>query len=136
MNLVSVVLALLGSILLAAGAKAFEGAAAKGDEDNISGAAVAFEDIKPGAIIFVMIIQLICYAIGAYGAVQFNVGMVSVAMVCHIVSVIGNLVAANIPGVIMIGLFIYPHVFFIKEMRAGVMTPDNYVNEVHSCCCV
>jgi hypothetical protein len=33
-------------------------------------------------------------------------------------------------------LFLYPHVIFIKEVREGIMSKENYDNERHSCCCV
>ena len=125
-DLVAAFFAFLGAIILAA---------AKGD-DAITNAAVAFENVNTGVLIFIMIIVVICYGIGAYGAIQFSPCMVSTALVCHVVSLIGNLAALNIGGVIMMAFFIYPHVGFLMEMRSGIMTPDNYVNEMHSCCCV
>ena len=125
-NLVAVALVFVATIILAVAS----------DDDQITNGAVAFENANTGALIFVMIVVMICYGVGAYGAIQFNVCMVSTALACHVVSLIGNAVVLNIGGIIMIGFFIYPHVVFILEMRRGIMTPDNYVNEVHSCCCV
>jgi len=31
--------------------------------------------------------------------------------------------------------WIYPSIFLVMEMRAGIMTPANYHREKHSCCC-
>jgi hypothetical protein len=44
----------------------------------------------------------------------------------------GNLIGPLI-GVVM---SVYVHVSFIKEVRAGIMSPENYANEEQSCCCV
>jgi len=33
-------------------------------------------------------------------------------------------------------LFIYPHVGFVREVRRGIMTKENYPNAQASCCCV
>ena len=44
--------------------------------------------------------------------------------------------ALNPFGLIIPGLFLYPHVFHIKEIRAGIMSEENYENEKQSCCCV
>jgi hypothetical protein len=44
----------------------------------------------------------------------------------------GNLIGPLI-GVIM---SVYVHISFIKEVRAGIMSPENYANEEQSCCCV
>lgn len=125
-DVVAAVLAFLGAIVLAV---------ASGD-DAITNAGVTFENVNTGVVIFIMIIVVLCFGIGAYGAVQFNTCMVSTALACHVVSLIGNLAALNVGGVILGACFIYPHVGFLMEMRRGIMTPDNYVNEMHSCCCV
>eukprot|EP00804_Cyclotella_cryptica_P004464 CCRYP_006870-RB/>CCRYP_006870-RB protein AED:0.06 eAED:0.06 QI:134/1/1/1/0.66/0.5/4/537/183 len=33
-------------------------------------------------------------------------------------------------------LYIYPHAVFISEINRGIMTPETYARERHSCCCV
>ena len=130
-NILAAVFALLGAIVVLAG-----GEVIKANDSTPAEASVAFEDVNSGWIIIVGIIQIICYSIGAYGAVQFNASFVWVALVMHLVALLGSFITFNIIGIIMIAFFIYPHVFFLREMRAGIMTPDNYANEVHSCCCV
>lgn len=32
--------------------------------------------------------------------------------------------------------FAYPNIVFYQELSEGIMTKENYPNEVHSCCCV
>jgi len=34
------------------------------------------------------------------------------------------------------GLFIYPHVGLMLEIKKGIMTPETYAREEFSCCCV
>jgi hypothetical protein len=47
-----------------------------------------------------------------------------------------SLVAVNPIGLVLAALFAYPHFFFIKEVRSGIMSEANYVNVNQSCCCV
>ena len=123
-------------ILFAAGAQVIQGMATDNDDEAINEAAVAFDQLPMALIVIIALIQVVCFGIGAYGAVQFTPSYVMVALVCHCFSVLGNLISLSLVGVVVSGFFIYPHVVFLKEMRNGIMTPDNYANEKHSCCCV
>ena len=95
-----------------------------------------FDDVKTGPVVFFTIIVILCCMIGVFGAVMFSQPCVWVALVCHVVGLLGVLVKHNWIGVIVLGFYIYPHAMFLGEMRIGVMSPDNYANEMHSCCCV
>lgn len=135
-DIVSIVLTLLGTILFLAGAEAIQGTAVQSDDETVNDATVAFQNAHRGPIVVVLLVSVVCYAAGVYGALQFAPPFVWTAAICHVVAFIGNLASLNVIGVILEACFVYPHAVFIREMRAGVMTPDNYVNEVHSCCCV
>ena len=39
-------------------------------------------------------------------------------------------------GIVVTGAFLHAHVILFQEMRQGIMTPENYPKEEHSCCCV
>ena len=39
-------------------------------------------------------------------------------------------------GIVVTAAFLYAHVILFQEMRQGIMTPENYPKEKHSCCCV
>ena len=46
-----------------------------------------------------------------------------------------SIVGYIIEGIVAL-LFVYPHVGFIHEVRAGIMSKETYPREVYSCCCV
>mmetsp|Transcript_21361 Transcript_21361/g.46333 ORF Transcript_21361/g.46333 Transcript_21361/m.46333 type:complete len:181 (-) Transcript_21361:223-765(-) len=85
--------------------------------------------------IFVVLVLAIGHALGLYGAVSYKPWMVMTSFVFYCLSTIFALVRLD-PFCIMYALFAYPHYFLWEEIRAGIMTPDNYPNEIHSCCCV
>lgn len=37
---------------------------------------------------------------------------------------------------VVTGLWIYPHVGLILEIKKGIMTPETYPREEYSCCCI
>lgn len=43
---------------------------------------------------------------------------------------------AWIINAVITGLFIYPHVMFITEVRGGILSEETYPREKQSCCCV
>jgi hypothetical protein len=95
----------------------------------------AISDYKGRAIAF-GIVSVICSLIGIYGAVRYNSWMVIIAAVYYCISVTMKIVPFDLSGMLMAGVFAYPHFVFIKEVNNGIMTAENYPNEIHSCCCV
>ena len=89
-----------------------------------------------GIIAAIMIIRFVCNGCGVYGAYAFNQYFVGVSLAAYALEVTLSLIGFNLAGVLMAGFFAYPHVYFIQEIRAGIMTPENYPVEEQSCCCV
>ena len=73
---------------------------------------------------------------GIYGAVKFQYRPVAVALAAYSIQVFLHAVTFNIGGLLLAGFFLYPHVFFLKELKSGVMSEMNYPTEKFSCCCV
>jgi hypothetical protein len=88
-----------------------------------------------------------------FGAIRYNIWLVGANIAYLIISFIAvisvNVAASNsnpdytynvwfnvVFGLIIRALFIYPHVMFIREVRSGIMTKENYSEEEQSCCCV
>jgi len=70
---------------------------------------------------------------GVYGAIKFKrwgviVGAVPLGLGCVI-----GLFSLDFFTLIIDGLFLYPHIVFLKEMNEGIMTDYNY-HRVASCC--
>jgi hypothetical protein len=88
------------------------------------------------AVCFTMMVQMIFYALGVYGAVTFNECYLRAALLTYVVMFVFDMVAFKRIAAIVHWLFAYPHYFLIKEIRAGIMNEGNYENEKYSCCCV
>lgn len=100
-------------------------------EEQLSG----FENMGP-MVFIAQIIKIGCAIAGIFGGMKYSVPMVAVAAASHGWDLLLSLLSFHLPGLAMAGGFLYPHIMFIKEMRSGIMTPENYSNEEHSCCCV
>jgi hypothetical protein len=92
--------------------------------------------VPVGRLLVLWLCQISLYACGVMGAIQFRSPLIWAAILAY---VIGLVIAAWYGHVVSIALnllSIYPHVFFLKEMKNLLMTPENYPNEVYSFCCV
>ena len=132
-NIVNLVLALLSALLygLASGfaINELDDDAIKQDLAN-KGGAIA------GIIALFFVIALTFSTLGIYGALKYNKCMVIAAAVWYGLSSLVSLSGGDILGCVLAGLFCYPHIVFVQEMQKGIMTEENYPNEIHSCCCV
>ena len=81
-------------------------------------------------------VTIIFCGIGIYGAVKYNKCLVAFAGICYCVMAIFNSIIMNWVGLILTASFAYPHFALCDEMKKGTITPDNYINEKHSCCCM
>jgi hypothetical protein len=96
---------------------------------SMEGSSIAF-------LMAIMAVKLILNLVGIYGAMTYNVLMVGASCVSYILEGLMALVTLNVFSALYCGFFAYPHVFFIREVRAGIMTKENYSSVKHSCCCV
>jgi len=102
-------------------------------------------------------IGLVASIASLVGAVNYNIYLVAVnviwMMIQYIASVIiseqfynsiddkveGDLsspILSYVIQAVVVGLFIYPHVGFIREVKSGIMSRETYPREEYSCCCV
>jgi len=96
----------------------------------------AFLDRIEGFVYVVVSLKIICSCIGIYGAFYYKTTAVLISFGCYAVSFFIDMVGLNIGGMLLEGLFGYPHYYLFKEIKAGIMSKENYINEKHSCCCV
>lgn len=104
-------------------------------------------------------ISILTAFLAQVGSVYFNVWLVGLHTVWMVVDYISFLILATrlyaeledtyasipkepmspLPGFIfnglLTGIFMYPHLGFITEVRAGILTKDTYPREEFSCCC-
>jgi hypothetical protein len=134
-NIISITFASLGIVTMVA---LMTATSASYDDDGVQEAMTAFNEanLSMGLAIAMIAIKLVANGLGIYGAVTYNIWMVGVSLSVYCVDFVMGVVALNIFSMVMVALFAYPHFFFIKEVRSGIMSEANYVNEKQSCCCV
>jgi hypothetical protein len=126
----------IGAIMILVGAEVIKGNAGSMDDDQAQAAAQQLNSIPLGLIVVMVMIQAVLYVFGIMGAIKYTKWMIAVALIGYALAFVANILVVNILGIILPALFAYPHFMFISELNQGIMTPDNYPNEVHSCCCV
>jgi hypothetical protein len=135
-NAVMICSTLLSAVFLVAGVEIMEAAAAGADDDQVVEAGKEMQSIPVGLLTVVMLVEVALYALGVWGAINYKKCLVVAALCAYLLHFVINLLQLGFFGMVLAVLFAYPHVFFIKEMDANIMTPENYPNEVQSCCCV
>jgi hypothetical protein len=133
-TLVSIGLVTMGSFMAATSASS----SLTYDDDEVREAMAAFdeEDLFMVVTIALAAIRIIVNGLGIYGAVTYNIWLVGFSLLVYCFEFVMGAVDGNRIGLLMVALFAYPHFFFIKEVRSGIMSEANYVNEKQSCCCV
>jgi hypothetical protein len=135
-NIVQAALLLLGIM----GAISFAKSSAEGsdeiDDDEFKAAYEEFSRLPVGGFIAIQSLKIICCILGIFGALHYNLYMTGIAAAAFCFDFVRAMVGFNIFGLIFSGFFAYPHFFFIKEVREGIMSKENYNNERMSCCCV
>jgi hypothetical protein len=134
-NIISITFASIGLVTMGG---LMVASSASYDDDEVQEAMSAFNsaNLSMGVAIALAAIRIIANGVGIYGAVTYNIWMVGISLLVYCFDFVMGVIAVNVLGLVMIGLFAYPHFFFIKEVRSGIMSEANYVNEKQSCCCV
>jgi len=73
------------------------------------------------------------HACGIYGALHFKRWGIITAGSTYAISLFVGIVTFDIGNIIVSSLFLYPHYFMHKLMKAGIMTDYNY-HKIASCC--
>ena len=83
------------------------------------------------------VFTIACALVGATGAFIYDTNMVLVGAAYHSLNTILKFFPpTGFWSIVVASLLAYPHFPFIVERRRGIMTRENYPNEMHSCCCV
>jgi hypothetical protein len=93
------------------------------------------QNLPLGLIVACNTVLTIMFGFGVKGALSYTPWMVKVAMAGYALKIAVDLVGFNPSlGLIVSALFVYPQVYFVKEMESNIMTPDNYPNKAQCCC--
>jgi cytochrome bd-type quinol oxidase subunit 2 len=132
-NIFMLISTVITAILLTLGVEAMN---AMGDDQAQQEEAQQLNSIPLGLVVAMMMIQAVLFVFGIMGAIKYTKWMIMVALIGYALSFVVNLLSGSYLGLVLPALFAYPHFVLISEINQGIMTPDNYPNEVHSCCCV
>jgi hypothetical protein len=118
---------------LSLGNSATNGANSTANDDIFAGS-----DAKMffGILVVVTVLCMASQVLGICGAVDFNVYMVGVCFVSYVLMFVVSVVFCSIQGMLINGFFAYPHFFFIKQVRDGILSDLTYPMQKQSCCCV
>ena len=133
-NSIMAILLLLGTVLGAVGIELLEIAAADADDDEVKEAGEELQQTPLGLLVFMNICLIGCFVAGILGAVNYNPTLVKLAAGAYVAKIIIDIIGMNLVALIIDGFFLYPHIFFLKEMRDNIMTHENYPNEAQCCC--
>jgi hypothetical protein len=132
-NIINIVLSILA--LAGLGVLTSDSFASQFDDDAVKNE-LAMADKGAWFGYLVASLSIVCGGLGIYGAKEYKGWMVLVSGVWYCINAVLSVLGGGIGGAVMSGFFAYPHFVFYQEMRRGIMTPENYPNERHSCCCV
>lgn len=79
------------------------------------------------------IISIGLHACGIYGALKFKRWGVITAGIAYAIQMANGIFLKDIADILLSILFLYPHYYMYKLMKAGVMTDSNY-HKIASCC--
>ena len=105
------------------------------NDDELEEEVEELEKLPLGFFLFLTLVMAVTYVFGILGAITYTPWMVYCAMVGYAISIVYDILTGGIVSLFVTGFFIYPHVMFIYEMKQMIMTPENYPNEIYSCCC-
>eukprot|EP00339_Tiarina_fusa_P019741 CAMPEP_0117016332 /NCGR_PEP_ID=MMETSP0472-20121206/12889_1 /TAXON_ID=693140 ORGANISM="Tiarina fusus, Strain LIS" /NCGR_SAMPLE_ID=MMETSP0472 /ASSEMBLY_ACC=CAM_ASM_000603 /LENGTH=184 /DNA_ID=CAMNT_0004720349 /DNA_START=46 /DNA_END=600 /DNA_ORIENTATION=- len=133
-NAIMMAVMLLAIIGLVIGVEFLEITAANADDDQVKQMGEQVASLPLGFLIVRNVLLAVLFAVGIPGAVKYNAGMVQVACVGYAIKLVFDIQEGAIVDIIMDGFFVYPHFYFLKEMKENIMTPDNYPKEAQCCC--
>eukprot|EP00531_Pseudo-nitzschia_arenysensis_P008082 CAMPEP_0116136430 /NCGR_PEP_ID=MMETSP0329-20121206/11717_1 /TAXON_ID=697910 /ORGANISM="Pseudo-nitzschia arenysensis, Strain B593" /LENGTH=237 /DNA_ID=CAMNT_0003631291 /DNA_START=116 /DNA_END=829 /DNA_ORIENTATION=+ len=99
------------------------------------------QDLKDDVVslFWIIVIQqctgIIFAIIGTIGAKNYNKRLVLAAAAFYLLDLFLCALIGTLDGVIIRGLFSYPHFGLYRALNNGNMTPETYDREKHCCCC-
>lgn len=87
-------------------------------------------------LVVVLLCKLPFSAAGIYGAITFKVWPVALSLSLFAIEFMSSLLLQDVFLLVLSVSFAYPHIYFIREVKQGIMSEENYPTEKHSCCCV
>lgn len=104
------------------------------DEDYNGFSAIDWDREKITAMIIVGL-SIPFAAMGIFGACKFKKYPVLLTALWYCFYVVRNLLDLSIFGVILFGLFAYPHIHLVVALHRGTIRKENYLETEQRCCC-
>lgn len=83
-------------------------------------------------------VSILFSIIGTVGAIAYRPRMVMICAMWYLAKGLASLVIFGYGGLglLVAGIWAYPCIMLYQEILEGIMSEENYENEVYSCCCV
>ena len=83
-------------------------------------------------------VSILFTIIGMIGAMEYRHRMVMMCAIWYLAQGLASLVVLGYGGIglLVSGIWAYPCIMLYQEILEGVMSHENYENEMYSCCCV
>lgn len=83
-------------------------------------------------------VSILFAIIGTIGAIEYRPRMVIACAMWYLAQGLASLVILGYGGLglLLSGIWAYPSVMLYQEILEGIMSEENYENEIYSCCCV
>lgn len=100
-------------------------------QNNVADGWSKLEDVS---YVYHVVLRTICASLGVLGGIFFHFILVAISAVALVIDFCASIVRRDWVGIFMPPIFLYPHLLFLKYLRSGLMSPENYKNEMQSCC--
>ncbi len=91
------------------------------DDDTI------MHELRHSGMIFTTgMVMVVASACGIFGAKIYNIWLVGIALVVHLLYALRELIELHFLWAILMALFVYPHVVFIREIHRDIMSSETY----------
>jgi hypothetical protein len=104
------------------------------DDHVVNNVADGWSKLEDVSNVYHIVLRTICASLGVLGGIFFHFILVAISAVAVVFDFCASIIRRDWVGIFMPPIFLYPHLMFLKYLRSGLMSPENYKNEMQSCC--
>jgi hypothetical protein len=104
------------------------------DDHVVNNVADGWSKLEDVSNVYHIVLRTICASLGVLGGIFFHFILVAISAVALVIDFCASIIRRDWVGIFMPPIFLYPHLMFLKYLRSGLMSPENYKNEMQSCC--
>lgn len=146
--IMGIVFSVIYLVLVLVGVGILASAATSAVDDDFVNTTATVGAIGAGVVAGIFAVAALFYVFMLFAALKYNVCMLATVVVFDCIFFVYNIyvyiafsettsdmVGGIIGTCIFTGLWMYPTVGLITEIKKGIMSPETYPREAYSCCC-